>query len=222
MSKVLVIATHPDDETLGCGGTLLKHKNNGDDICWLIITSIDVKNGWEKDKVESRRKEIDNISKTYGFCATHSLDFPTTRLDTIPMKDLVSEISMIIEEVEPCLIYIPNRSDIHTDHQVAFKAIMSCTKVFRYSFIKKILMYECPSETEFSPALPTDAFIPNVFVDITLFLDEKIKIMKMYRDEMETFPFPRSEENIRALARNRGATAGVEAAEAFVLLKEVL
>ncbi len=221
MSKVLVIATHPDDETLGCGGTLLKHKDRGDEIYWLIITSIEVSNGWENDKVESRQKEIDNISKMYGFCTTHSLDFPTTMLDTIPMKDLVSRISTIIKDVEPGLIYIPNRSDIHTDHQVAFKAIMSCTKVFRYSFIRKILMCECLSETEFSPSLSTDAFVPNVFVDITRFLEEKIKIMKMYRGEMGTFPFPRSEENIRALARYRGAIAGVEAAEAFVLLKEV-
>jgi len=222
MKKVLAVAVHSDDETLGCGGALLKHKNNGDDIYWLIITSIDVENGWEKDKVESRRKEIDDISKMYGFCATHSLNFPTTRLDTIPMKDLISEISKIIHNVEPDIIYVPNRSDIHTDHQVAFKAIMSCTKVFRNSFIRKILMYECLSETEFSPSLQTDSFIPNVFVDITGFLEEKIKIMKMYRGEMGTFPFPRSEENIRALAMYRGATAGVEAAEAFVLLKEVL
>ena len=222
MKKVLAVAVHPDDETLGCGGALLKHKNNGDDIYWLIITSIDVENGWEKDKVESRQKEIDSVSKMYGFCVTHSLNFPTTRLDTVPMKDLISEISKIIHNVEPDIIYVPNRSDIHTDHQVAFKAIMSCTKVFRNSFIRKILMYECLSETEFSPSLQTDVFIPNVFVDITGFLEEKIKIMKMYRGEMGTFPFPRSEENIRALAMYRGATAGVEAAEAFVLLKEVL
>jgi len=222
MKKILAVAVHPDDETLGCGGALLKHKNNGDDIYWLIITSIDVENGWEKDKVESRRREIDSVSKMYGFCVTHSLNFPTTRLDTIPMKDLISEISKIIHNVEPDIIYVPNRSDIHTDHQVAFKAIMSCTKVFRNSFIRKILMYECLSETEFSPSLQTDVFIPNVFVDITGFLEEKIKIMKMYRGEMGTFPFPRSEENIRALAMYRGATAGVEAAEAFVLLKEVL
>jgi LmbE family N-acetylglucosaminyl deacetylase len=222
MKKILAVAVHPDDETLGCGGALLKHKNNGDDIYWLIITSIDVENGWEKDKVESRRREIDSVSKMYGFCVTHSLNFPTTRLDTIPMKDLISEISKIIQKVEPDIIYVPNRSDIHTDHQVAFKAIMSCTKVFRNSFIRKILMYECLSETEFSPSLQTDVFIPNVFVDITGFLEEKIKIMKMYRGEMGTFPFPRSEENIRALAMYRGATAGVEAAEAFVLLKEVL
>jgi LmbE family N-acetylglucosaminyl deacetylase len=83
-------------------------------------------------------------------------------------------------------------------------------------------MCECLSETEFSPAMPADAFIPNVFVDIEGFLEEKIKIMTMYRDEMGSFPFPRSEENIRALAMYRGATAGVEIAEAFVLLKEVI
>jgi LmbE family N-acetylglucosaminyl deacetylase len=222
MKKILAVAVHPDDETLGCGGALLKHKNNGDDIYWLIITSIDVENGWEKDKVESRRREIDSVSKMYGFCVTHSLNFPTTRLDTIPMKDLISEISKIIQKVEPDIIYVPNRSDIHTDHQVAFKAIMSCTKVFRNSFIRKILMYECLSETEFSPSLQTDSFIPNVFVDITDFLEEKIKIMKMYRGEMGTFPFPRSEENIRALATYRGSVAGVKVAEAFVLLKEVI
>jgi N-acetylglucosamine malate deacetylase 1 len=222
MKKILAVAVHPDDETLGCSGALLKHKKNGDDIYWLIITSMYVEDGWTEEKIESRREEINQISEVYGFTAVHCLDFPSTRLDTIPMKDLISQISKIIQKVEPGLIYIPNRSDIHSDHQVAFRAIMSCTKTFRYPFIRKILMYECPSETEFSPALPADAFVPNVFVDITGFLEEKIKIMKMYRGEMGTFPFPRSEENIRALARNRGTVAGAEAAEAFVLLKEVM
>ncbi len=220
--KVLAVAVHPDDETLGCGGALLKHKNDGDDIYWLIITSMHVEDGWTAEEIESRREEIDKVSGMYGFTAIHNLGFPTTRLDTIPMNDLITGISKIVQEVEPNLIYVPNRSDIHTDHQIAFKAIMSSTKAFRCAFIKKVLMCECLSETEFSPALPDDAFIPNVFVDITEFLDEKIKIMKMYRDEMGIFPFPRSEENIRALAMNRGAVAGTEAAEAFVLLKEVL
>ena len=222
MKKILAVAVHPDDETLGCGGALLKHKKNGDEIYWLILTSVDVENGWKEEDVESRRNEIDKVSEMYGFSAIHNLSFPATRLDTISMKDLISEISKIIQKVEPDMIYIPNRSDIHTDHQVAFKAIMSCTKVFRYKFIKKILMYECLSETEFSPSLPTDSFIPNVFIDITGFLEEKIKIMNLYRSEMGAFPFPRSVENIRALATYRGATVGVEAAEAFVLLKEVL
>ena len=222
MKKILAVAVHPDDETLGCGGALLKHKKNGDEIYWLIITTINVEIGWKEEKVESRRKEIDKVSKVYSFSATYNLGFPSTRFDTISMKDLISEISNIIQKVEPDLIYIPNRSDIHTDHQIVFKAIMSCTKIFRCPFIKKILMCECLSETEFSPAMPADAFIPNVFVDIEGFLEEKIKIMTMYRDEMGSFPFPRSEENIRALAMYRGATAGVEIAEAFVLLKEVI
>jgi N-acetylglucosamine malate deacetylase 1 len=222
MKKILSVAVHPDDETLGCGGALLKHKKNGDDIYWLIITSMYLEDGWTAEKIESRREEINQISDVYGFTAVHCLDFPSTRLDTIPMKNLISQISKIIQKVEPDLIYIPNRSDIHTDHQYAFRAIMSCTKTFRYPFIRKILMYECLSETEFSPALPADTFIPNVFVDITGFLEEKIKIMKIYRDEMGAFPFPRSEENISALAKNRGTVAGVEAAEAFVLLKEVI
>jgi N-acetylglucosamine malate deacetylase 1 len=222
MKKILAVAVHPDDETLGCGGALLKHKNDGDDIYWLIITSMHVEDGWTAERIESRRNEINRVSEMYGFAAVHCLDFPSTRLDTIVMKDLIAEISKIIQKVEPNIIYVPNRSDIHTDHQVAFKAIMSCTKTFRYPFIKKILMYECLSETEFSPTLPADAFIPNVFVDITDFLEDKIKIMNMYQGEMGIFPFPRSEENIRALARNRGTVAGAEAAEAFVLLKEVL
>ena len=222
MKKILAVAVHPDDETLGCGGALLKHKKNGDDIYWLIITSMYLEDGWTAERIESRRNEINRVSEMYGFAAVHCLDFPSTRLDTIVMKDLIAEISKIIQKVEPDLIYIPNRSDIHTDHQIVFKAIMSCTKIFRCPFIKKILMCECLSETEFSPAMPADAFIPNVFVDIEGFLEEKIKIMTMYRDEMGSFPFPRSEENIRALAMYRGATAGVEIAEAFVLLKEVI
>ena len=138
MKKILAVAVHPDDETLGCGGALLKHKKNGDEIYWLILTSVDVENGWKEEDVESRRNEIDKASEMYGFSAIHNLSFPATRLDTISMKDLISEISKIIQKVEPDMIYIPNRSDIHTDHQVAFKAIMSCTKAFRYPFIKKI------------------------------------------------------------------------------------
>ncbi len=218
----MVIAPHPDDETLGCGGTLLKHKDKGDEIYWLIITSINVENRWKKQKVESRREEIDKVSEMYGFCSIHKLEFPATKLDTIPMNDLIYAISKVIMKVKPSIVYIPNRSDIHTDHQTAFKAIMSCTKNFRYPFIKRTCMYECLSETEFAPALPADVFVPNIFVDITTFLEKKVKIMKLYQGEEGVFPFPRSEENIRALARYRGATAGVRAAEAFVLLKDVI
>ncbi len=220
--KVLFIDVHPDDETLGCGGTILKHAASGDEIHWLIITAINVENGWDKQRVESRQKEIFQVSDAYGFSCTHNLGFPTTMLDTIPMNDLISSISKVIMTVEPGIVYLPNRSDIHTDHQTAFKAVASCTKSFRYPFVKRTLMYECLSETEFAPALPSDVFVPNVFVDISAFLEKKIEIMKLYQGEHGEFPFPRSVENIKALARYRGATAGIDAAEAFVSLKEII
>ena len=222
MRKVLFVAVHPDDETLGCGGTILRHAASGDEIHWLIITAINVENGWDKQRVELRQKEIAVISEAYGFSSTQNLGFPTTMLDTIPMNDLISAISNVIMKVEPGLVYLPNRSDIHTDHQTAFKAIVSCTKSFRYPFVKRTLMYECISETEFAPALSSDIFVPNVFVDISAFLEKKIEILELYQSEQGEFPFPRSGENVRALARFRGATAGVEAAEAFVSLKEIV
>ena len=99
MKKILSVAVHPDDETLGCGGALLKHKKNGDDIYWLIITSMYLEDGWTAEKIESRREEINQISDVYGFTAVHCLDFPSTRLDTIPMKNLISQISKIIQKV---------------------------------------------------------------------------------------------------------------------------
>ncbi|HNX90777.1 MAG TPA: PIG-L family deacetylase [Candidatus Omnitrophota bacterium] len=220
MPKVLFIACHPDDETLGCGGTILKHKALGDEIYWAILTNIDENNGWPKDKVLSRQCEISAVARAYGFKKVFKLDFPTTKLDAIPMNTIVSAISNTLNEIKPEVIYVPNKSDIHSDHKTTFDAVMSCTKTFRFPYIKRVLMYECLSETEFAPAISNLAFTPNVFVNISAYVSEKIKIMNMYEGEMGAFPFPRSAENIEALARYRGATAGFCGAEAFVLIKE--
>lgn len=222
MCRVLIISVHPDDETLGCGGTILKHKNRGDELYWLILTNISPETGWSIPVVERREREIQALSAAYGFKETIKLDLPTTKLDTIPIKHLIEGISGTIERVQPDTIYCPNRSDVHTDHQVAFKAIMSCTKSFRYPFIKRILMYECLSETEFAPALPESAFLPTVFVDITEHLEKKTEIMQIYGSEMMLAPYPRSSQTIKALARFRGSRIGKEYAEAFMLLLEVL
>ena len=124
-NKVLVISVHPDDETLGCGGTILRHKFDGDMVSWLIITTVDKAHGWAEEIIERWRFMGNRVSSEYGFSKTYELDFPTTRLDTIAMGDLVSSISTVIGKVEPSIIYMPNRSDIHTDHQIAFKAIIS-------------------------------------------------------------------------------------------------
>ncbi len=220
--KILIISPHPDDETLGCGGTILKYKDMGDKIYWLIITNIDVKNGWNKEIVEKRQKEIEIIAKMYGFEKTFKLGYPTARLDIIPVQEIIKSISGVILIIEPEIIYLPNRSDVHTDHQITFKAAYSCTKNFRYPFIKKILMYETLSETEFAPTLPENTFIPNVFMDITKYFERKLEIFKIYKSEVMKNSYPRSLEIIEAFGKYRGSRIGEKYAEAFVLLKELL
>lgn len=222
MNNILVIAVHPDDETLGCGGTLLKHKANGDAVHWLIVTSIKEENGFAASVVESRRQEIKTVSSMYSFDGVYNLDFPTMQLDTLPFRRLIGSISDVFRKVEPNIVYVPFKSDVHTDHQIAFRATYNCTKIFRYPSIKKIVMMETLSETEFAPSTREDSFIPNMFVNITDFIDRKIEIMNHYKTEIGQYPFPRSEENIRALATFRGATAGCEYAESFMILKEIV
>jgi len=219
-NKILAIAPHPDDETLGCGGTLLKQKNVGDKIYWMIATNIQNENGWPEEEVQKRQKEICKVSEMYGFEKTFKLDFPTTMLDKISYRDLIVKMSEVIQEIKPSTVYLPNRSDVHTDHQVIFKAAISCCKNFRAPFINKILMYECLSETEFAPALREYAFTPNVFVDISEYLNRKLEILKIYDSEIREPPFPRSIETVINLAQYRGSRIGKKYAEAFYLLFE--
>ena len=216
-NKVLIIAVHPDDETLGCGGTLLKHKAKGDDIHWLICTSIDKDHNY----YETRKKEMQEVSALYGFSSIHNLRLKTMQVDEYSVSELVGKLSKVINEVQPNIIYLPFKGDVHTDHRRIFEASYSCTKSFRYPFIKKIYMIETLSETEFSPSTKEDSFIPNVFVDISEYFDKKIEITKIYQSEMSEHPFPRSTRNLKALATLRGATCGCEHAESFVLLKEI-
>ncbi len=222
MSRVLVVAPHPDDETLGSGGTLLRHRNDGDEIHWMIMTRISESAGYSKESVESRKNEIADVAKTYGFSSIHQAKFETTTLDTIAKRELVEEVSSVMNSVKPEIIYVPYRNDVHSDHKVIFDVVAACTKSFRYPFIRKVRAYETLSETEFGITPESSGFRPNLWIDITEHLEKKIMIMKKYKGEMGKHPFPRSERNINALATIRGATAGVEAAEAFLSLKEII
>lgn len=215
--KVLVIAVHPDDETLGCGGTLLKHKANDNEIHWLICTET------KKDTefYRKREEEIEEVSKKYDFNSVHKLALETMRVDEYSMSDLISKISKVINEVKPSIIYLPFKGDVHSDHRYIFDAAYSCTKSFRYPFIKKIYMIETLSETEFAPSTKEDSFIPNTFVNISDFFIKKQEIMSIFKSELDIHPFPRSLKNIEALATLRGATCGCEYAESFVLLKSI-
>lgn len=214
---ILVIAVHPDDETLGCGGTLLKHKASGDEVHWLICTTVDKTNSYYK----TREDELKRVADAYEFSSVNNLRLKTMQVDEYGMSSLVDKISNVINTIKPNIIYLPFKGDVHSDHRKIFEASYSCTKSFRYPFIKKIYMMEILSETEFAPSTKEDSFIPNTFVDISAYFEKKIEIMKIFKSEISMHPFPRSERNLKSLATLRGATAGCEYAESFVLLKEI-
>ncbi|MHC9543649.1 MAG: PIG-L deacetylase family protein [Vulcanimicrobiota bacterium] len=220
MNRVLTIAVHPDDETLGCGGSLLKHKSNGDAINWLIATTINESMEYSAERILKRKKEIELVSEAYGFEEVFQLNIQSTKVDEIAISQLIQMFSDVIIRVKPSVIYLPYFFDVHSDHRLISEATYSCTKSFRNNFIKKVLMMETLSETEFAPAINGHTFMPNYFVDITDFLIRKLEIMKIYEDEILEHPFPRSIENMKALATFRGAMANFKYGESFMLLKE--
>lgn len=211
-NKVLVIAPHPDDETLGCGGTILKHKANGDNVHWLIVTNYNKQNL----AYNERQLEIEKVAKLYSFDSLIKLNIETTTIDQVSITRLIDLIKTEINKIEPNIIYIPFLYDIHTDHQNVANAMLSFSKWFRYPFIKQINMYETISETNFN--FKNKQFNPNLFINISDYMEKKKEIAEIYSSEMKNHPFPRS---IRALESNaimRGSASGYEYAEAFQIL----
>lgn len=222
MSIVLVVAPHPDDETLGCGGALLRHKAEGDEVHWLIMTCMQESQGYAVKKIQARQKEIELVADEYEFDSVHSLGFPTTELDRYARNEMVSKMADVISHLKPSIIYLPYRNDIHSDHKVTFDVAAACSKSFRYPSIKSVRVYETLSETEQGIAPDDTGFRPNMFIDITRYIDKKIAIMNLYEGEMGEAPFPRSSEVIKALATYRGSVMGSASSEAFMLLREII
>lgn len=218
--NILIVSPHPDDETLGAGGTILKLIAEGHNVYWLNITNIDKYTPATQEQKDKRYAQIEAIKAFYNFTGSFDLKMPTTQLDTVSDSEGISLISNIINTVKPNWLVLPNPSDIHSDHKQVFNWCFSCSKVFRYPFINKILTMEIPSETDFASS--DNAFIPNMFVDITPYIDQKLEAIQIYESEIMPHPFPRSLENIKALATIRGAAAGVPYAEGFRILKEII
>lgn len=217
--KILVVSPHPDDETLGAGGTLLKFKKGGNRIFWLNFTDMSQEYGYLVQDVMARQTAIKKVRKAYSFDGYYNLGLKPCFLLEYPRAELIDKTAKIFAEIQPEVIIVPFKNDSHSDHRIIFEIVYSCTKVFRAPSVKEILMMEVASETEFASS--ENGFIPNYFVDISSYLDKKILIMKNYDKELCEHPFPRSALNIRALATYRGATAGCKYAESFMLLKAI-
>lgn len=219
--KILAIAAHPDDETLGCGGTLLKHLTKGDTLCWMIVTQAHPAQ-YSAQSIQTETLQIKRVARRYKIDALLRLGFPAAGLETVPLRELIESMRAAIATTKPGIVYLVHQGDIHSDHQLVYKAALSAMKpaYMTRMRIKRLLSYETLSSTEAGAPGSMKAFIPNVYSDITPYLDQKIKIMDLYKTETQTDPMPRGPSAIRALARYRGAAIGTHYAEAFMLIRE--
>jgi N-acetylglucosamine malate deacetylase 1 len=220
--NVLAISAHPDDETLGCGGTLLKHRAGADAVFWIIAT-VCHEPQWSASTIEQKAAEVDRVAAAYSATPIR-LGFPNARLDIVGVEELMRPIERAVDQIRPEIVYLLNGGDIHTDHHALFTAAMSVLKPFymKRRGIRRVLSYETLSSTEAAPPGGARTFVPNVFSDISEYLDRKLDIMSLYETEIHEDPMPRSLTAIRALARYRGSTIGAEYAEAFALVRELI
>jgi len=221
MSVVLHVSPHPDDETLGCGGTLLRHRDAGDSVHWLIVSELTPEHGHSPKVIQDLEATIGAVAREYEFTAVHRLRLPDSRLDAMPLVDIITLVAGIIRTAAPSIVYVPHPADVHSDHRVVFDAVVPATKWFRFESVRQVLAYETLSETNFGLDPRRSPIQPNVYREITAQLERKLAILRLYeRTELGEHPFPRSEAVVRALALLRGSEAGCDAAEAFTLLRE--
>ena len=220
--NVLVISVHPDDETLGCGGAMLKHAAAGDEVHWLIATQTHEPT-WDKATIAAKAVEVEKVAQAYGVRAFTKLGLPSGQLDALPLSQMIDGIREVVARVRPQVVYLVHGGDIHTDHYAIFTATMSVLKPFYMNKqgVRRVLSYETLSSTDAAPVFPHRLFAPNVFTDVSPYLERKIEIMNLYATELHADPLPRGPSAIRALARFRGATIATDYAEAFMLVREI-
>jgi len=222
-SKVLVFAAHPDDEVLGCGGTMAKISTKGGSVRSIVFSDgvSSRKNNKKKDlkKILDRKNSCILAAKILGSKKPIFGTFPDNELDTIPLLQLVKFVEKYINKYKPNLIFTHFNNDLNIDHQLVSRAVVTACRPQKKNTVKNILFFEIPSSTEWK--IETDSkkgiFNPNWFEEISKTLSKKIKAIKIYKEEIRKWPHPRSTKGIKVLAEWRGATAGYEAAEAFVL-----
>ncbi len=218
--KVLVIAPHPDDEILGVGGTMAKRSAKGDEVYVCVVTKA-YEPLFPAEVTERSRAECREADRLAGAKETLFLDFPAVMLETVPRYEFNGKIGEVIAKIEPDEVYIPHRGDMQLDHQMVVDAAMVALRPKYAHTVCRIYAYETLSETGWNIPNTVNEFIPNVYEDISDFLDTKIKAMEIFKTQLAEYPNARSVGAIEALARYRGSTVSVNAAEAFSLVREI-
>lgn len=219
--SALVIAPHPDDEVLGVGGTIAALAQQGWEVIVLIATKA-IEEMFDKSFIEQGRQEAQEAHKILGVSETIFFDqFPAALLDTVKHIDVNRAIAQCVQEKRPDILFLPFLGDIHLDHQKLFLSGMVASRPNGSYVPRKIYAYETLSETNWNAPYLTPSFIPNTFIDISETIDLKLKAMHAFQSQTKTFPNERSLEALEALAKLRGATVHINAAEAFVLVRDI-
>lgn len=218
--RVLIIAPHPDDEIIGVGGTIAKRVKAGDEVYVCIVTK-GKSPLFNPDFIEQGRRECREADAKLGVKETIFLDFPAVMLETIPRYELNGKVAEVVQNIKPEEVYIPHKGDMQIDHQMVVDAAMVAVRPRGDDYPKRVYAYETLSETGWNIPNVTNEFIPTVYENITDTYDVKMEAMRVFESQLALFPAARSVGAIEALAKFRGATVSVEAAEAFSLVREV-
>lgn len=220
IERALIIAPHPDDEVLGCGGTIARLVQAGKDV-QIVIATTGFPHITDQTGLDSIRREAAAAHAILGVTKTHYLDLPAARVDTVPRADINAKIGAVVSAAKPDTLFLPHYGDIHHDHQLIFTAAMVAARPAQAQYPVRIWAYETLSETNWNAPQAATPFIPNVFVEIGDTLERKLAAMQAYKSQVRAFPQERSVEALRALAALRGATVHRTAAEAFSLIRDV-
>lgn len=219
--KMFVIAAHPDDEILGCGGTIAKAVAAGVDVSVLLLgegptsrqgSSVDSERTHATDSAQIAAQKLGVTNIYYGA-------LPDNKFDTVPLLDVIKIIEKHADEVQPDLVITHHYGDLNVDHSITHRAVMTAFRPLPETKQVTVLGFEVLSSTEYATPNAMPMFVPNIYVNISKFLSEKVRALEAYQSEMRAFPHPRSFEAVEHLARLRGAHSGCHAAEAFVLYR---
>ncbi len=218
--KVLVLAPHPDDEVLGCGGVIARHAAAGDHV-EVVVATHGIEELYPREMISGVRAEALKAHKILGVANTRFWDFPAPALDTVPRYKLASAIAGVIRETQCECFYVPHHGDIHSDHLQLHMAALVAARPLADCPVRRILAYETLSETEWAPPQNDAIFYPTVFIDISAHLETKLQAMSCFGSQVKPPPSARSLRNIEALARYRGSTIARDAAESFMLIRQI-
>ena len=224
--NILLIIAHPDDEVLGCGGTLRKLADEGHDIYTCVLCApADARH--ERPDMQTFQQVVQQAEKAIGIKDSLKYEFKNIQFNTVPHLDMVKAIEAAIVKFKPEWVFTHHPSDVNIDHRVCFEASMAAIRLpQRYSkdipptLIKKIFLFEVLSSTDWAPSIGL-AFQPNCFFDIKTTFDIKMQVLDYYGNALKPFPHSRSRENIKALATLRGAEVGIAMAEAFCVIRDL-